>query len=110
MQLADAEEKFADHGIAIAAMTYDAPATNRRFAERRELPFALLSDQGAQHAIAFGVLNEDFAEGHRAYGVPHPGVFLVDADGVIRAEFAEAGYKKRPSVRKLLRAAKELSK
>ena len=110
MQLADAHGQFEKLGIAIVAMTYDSPATNRRFAQRRELPFPLLSDERARHAIAFGILNEAYEKGHRAYGVPHPGIFLLDHDGVIRAKFAEAGFRIRPSLGKVLKAAEAISK
>ena len=46
--------------------------------------------------------------GHRAYGIPHPGALLLDADGVVRGKFAIAGYKERPSFEVMLQAASKL--
>lgn len=109
MQLAGIHAEFEALGIAVAAISYDTPATNRRFVTRRKLPFPLLSDERGRHAIAFGILNEQFDKQHRAYGVPHPGIFLVDAEGVIREKFAERDYTKRPRLEMLIDAAKRLA-
>ena len=109
MQLAGAHGTFEDLGIAVAVMSYDRPATNNRFVQRRELPFPLLSDKRGRHAIAFGIPNEQNGKRHRAYGIPHPGIFLVDSDGVIRGKFAERDYAKRPEVGLLIEAAKQLA-
>jgi hypothetical protein len=41
-------------------------------------------------------LNEDYAKGHRAYGIPHPGILLIGKDSKILAKFALPGYRARP--------------
>jgi peroxiredoxin len=40
----------------------------------------LLSDIDAETMITLGILNEQYSPGERAYGIPHPGVFVVNAD------------------------------
>jgi peroxiredoxin len=57
---------------------------------------------------ALGILNEDYEPSSRAYGVPHPGIFLLDPNGVIRAKFAEEGYRARPDFDSVLEAAANL--
>ena len=45
----------------------------------------------------------------RHYGVPYPGIFLVDAKGVIKAKFAGESYRDRPLFEDLLVAVDELT-
>jgi peroxiredoxin len=43
-------------------------------------------------------------------GVPYPGTYLIDKDGIVRAKLFVDGYKDRHSVDELLKAAKSLKK
>ena len=64
----------------------------------------MLSDEGSSTIRAFGILNEDFAQDHFAYGVPHPHVYVVGTDGTVQAVLAEETYKKRPTVEAIVEA------
>ena len=77
-------------------MTYDSLEALANFHSENEISYTMLRDVDAQHVNALGIRNEDYPEGHRAYGVPHPGVIYVDAEGIIRAKYAVAGYRERP--------------
>lgn len=77
-------------------MTYDAVNLNAKFAKQYKIDFPILSDANGTTAIAFGILNERYPEGHRAYGVPHPGIFFVDSNGLVKAKFAEEDFRDRP--------------
>lgn len=96
MQLADWQDEFAALGVAVAAITYDPVATQAAFATAANIEFPLLSDQNAKAVRAYGVLNPDYGPGDRAYGIPRPGVFFINGDGVIAAKFAVPGYRERP--------------
>ena len=61
-----------------------------------------------ERARALGILNEDYAPGHPAYGIAHPGIFHVDAAGIIRGKWAERGYQTRPSFAQVLADVKAL--
>ena len=50
----------------------------------------------------------DYEPGHRVYGIPYPGIFLVDPNGVIQAKFAEESYRDRPDFANVLEAAANL--
>ncbi len=89
-------------------MSYDSLEVLEGFHSGNELPYPLLRDVDAAHVIAYGVLNEDYEPGHRGYGIPHPGVFLVDRDGVIQGKFAVPGYRQRPPFEDMLIAARAL--
>lgn len=96
MQLEEHKSRFDELGIAVVGMTYDSLEILAGFHAKEELSYPLLRDVDAKHVNALGVRNEDYPEGHRAYGIPHPGVIYVDADGTIQAKYAIAGYRKRP--------------
>ena len=82
-------------------MSYDSLDILRRFHEERELPYPLLRDVAAKHVLAFGVLNREYEPGSRAYGIPHPGIFMLGTNGVIKAKFAVPGYRDRPPLANL---------
>ena len=108
MELALWQEQFDGLGINVAGMTYDPVADLKAFHGKVALSYPLLHDEAATHVTALGILNEEYPEGHRAYGIPHPNALLLDADGVVRGKFAIAGYKERPSFEVMLQAASKL--
>jgi len=89
-------DKFASLGVNVAGMTYDSRDTLKEFHDAEALQFPLLQDVDAQHINALGIRNEDYAEGHSAYGIPHPGILFIGADGTIKAKYAVPGYRRRP--------------
>ena len=89
-------------------MTYDSNEDALAFHQQSNLTFPILQDVDSVHIKSLGILNESVATDHWAYGVPHPGIYLVDASGIIRAKFAEEGYKKRPLVDDILKAVNQL--
>ncbi len=101
-------EQFEEMGLAVVAMTYD-PVEMLKFVEEDQgIEFTLLRDEDVTHVDALGIRNPDYEPGHRAYGIPYPGIFLVDTDGVIRAKFAEEDYRDRPDFDIVLEAAANL--
>ena len=99
--------EFNEAGVAVSASTYDSVEQNAEFKSSEELTYPLLSDQEAKTVKALGILNERYEEGSRAYGVPHPGVILVDTDGKVVLKRAEERYSDRPSMDDLLEDVKE---
>ena len=108
MELASWQEQFEGLGIKVAGMTYDSVMDLKALHVKVSLGYPLLHDEAAVHATALGILNEEYPEGHGAFGIPHPGALLLDANGVVRGKFAIAGYKERPSCEVMLQAASGL--
>ena len=63
-----------------------------RFAEKHGIAFSLLSDEGSKAIRELGLLNEEVQKHHafygvpvrdHVYGVPYPGTFLLDEQGVV---------------------------
>jgi hypothetical protein len=84
-----------DHGLGLAAISYDSPDTLKKFANSRGITFPLISDRGSEIIKRYGILNTQQQPGGRAFGVPYPGTFLVDRKGVVTARFFEDAYQER---------------
>ncbi len=93
-------------GVNVAGMTYDGLDILNAFHSEQNLGYPLLRDENAVHVNAWGVRNEDYEEGHQAYGIPHPGILLISADGRLIAKYAIAGYRRRPPFDALLEDVK----
>ena len=83
-------------------MTYDDLSVLADFHSKQSLGYPLLRDEAAKHVLAYGILNEDYQPGDRAYGIPHPGILFVGNDGTVLAKFAVPGYRSRPPFNDLL--------
>ena len=92
-------------GINIATITYDSVELLKEVQEDQDIKFTLLHDEDVSHVNALGIRNLDYDPGDRAYGIPYPGIFLIDPDGVIRHKFAEEGFRIRPDFANVLEAA-----
>lgn len=108
MQLNDKNAEFENAGVKLAAITYDAVEVLNEVDQERDIAFPLLHDAEVTVVNAFGVRNQDYEPGHRAYGIPYPGIFVIGADGVIRAKFAEESYRDRPDLAHILEAVEGL--
>jgi hypothetical protein len=93
VQLQQSRKKFKEHGIGLAAISYDSEAILKDFAERHKIEYPLLSDAGSAIITKFGVLNQT-ATG-RGQGMAHPGFFYVDRQGVVKEKFFETAYTDR---------------
>lgn len=109
VQLEEWQGKFAALGVQVAAMTYDAQQILADFHAAQSLSYPLLKDEDAEHVIALGIINQDYVKGDRAYGIPHPGIMLIGADGVIKAKYAVPGYRSRPAFDMLYTDVKALT-
>ena len=96
MELERSLAKFRAQGLGVAAISYDSPALLRHFSERMGgFHFPLLSDNGSKVIRAFGILNHNIPEDHEWYGIPFPGTFVLDENGVVRAKYFEQMHRQR---------------
>ena len=79
----------------MVAITYDTPELQQPFIEAAGLEFPLLSDIDAESFINLGILNDEYEPGEGAYGIPFPGVFVVNADLEIVGKVFVEGYRTR---------------
>ena len=82
-----------DAGVQIVGISYDDPTVLKKFSDRMKIAFPLLSDPESKTIEAYHIRNE--AAKGKAEGVPNPGTFILDQEGVIRAKLFLEGYRDR---------------
>ncbi len=95
MQLQEQTADFEEAGIGIVAVTYDAPELQQVFIDAAAITYPLLSDIDAETILTLGILNEQYEPGDLAYGIPHPGVFVVDPEMNIAGKIFVEDYQVR---------------
>jgi peroxiredoxin len=119
--LSEAAPEIEGSGFGLFAISPDRPAKLRAHPDLEGAPYTLLSDSPMTLARAFGIafkLDDEFVEKYKnEYGIdleadsgqthhllPHPSVFVVDADGTVRFAHVNPDYKERLSPEDILEA------
>jgi peroxiredoxin len=105
---ADAAVQLASRGYNLVGLSYDAVPVLAKFAAERNVAWPLLSDPKSQVIDGWQLRDPAYAAGSRAYGVPRPAIYVIDAKGVIRARLMEDDYRKRPPAQAVLAAVDAL--
>jgi peroxiredoxin Q/BCP len=90
-------------GLAVVAISYDPVTDLERFSEHKHITFPLLADPESQTIVAYGILNKEATKAP-VKGTPHPGIFVIDKQGIVRSKLFHEGYRVRPSVDELVEA------
>jgi peroxiredoxin len=104
VQLQKGLKKLEDAGIQVVAISYDSVEVLQKFAEEKHITYPLLSDSESKTITAYGILNKE-ATG-KAAGIPYPGTFVIDKEGVVRAKLFREGYAKRHTADELVEVVK----
>jgi peroxiredoxin Q/BCP len=91
-------------GIQVVGVSYDDTKVLKTFSDRMKITFPLLSDPDSKVIEAYNIKNPS-ARG-MVEGVPYPGTFVIDANGLIRSKLFLEGYRDRHTTEALLKAAK----
>ena len=76
---------------------------DQNFGRRRGITFPLLSDHESATIKAYGILNTTVPPTNQTqYGIPFPGTFVVDRQGLVTARFFETAYQERDTVSSVL--------
>jgi hypothetical protein len=97
-------DRIKAQGLGLVAISYDSPETLKKFADSRGISFPLVSDPGSAIIRRYGLFNEAQDPTTRFYGVPHPGTFMLDANGIVVARFFEDAYQERYTAAAILAA------
>ncbi|NJN52390.1 MAG: peroxiredoxin family protein [Gammaproteobacteria bacterium] len=95
MQLQSLSQEFAAAGIGIVALTYDAPALQQAFIDKFSITYPLLSDIDATSISNLGLLLTEHQPGDSGYGLPHPGIIVLDRTQTVVGKVFLEGYEKR---------------
>lgn len=95
IQLQENKAGFDAAGIGMVAITYDEPAVQKTFIDKFKITIPVLSDSNALTFKTLGILNTDYAPGDFQYGIPHPGILVVDSDGRVVGKLFLEDYSSR---------------
>ena len=104
MELQGRYDEIRKRGLGLIAISYDSPETLRTFADSRRITFPLISDPASVIIRRYGILNEGTDRKSPSYGIPHPGTFIVDRNGLVTARFFEDAYQERYTAATILAA------
>ena len=116
MQLQGRAREFERAGTAIFGLSYDPVGVLAEFAAAHGITFPLLADVGSRTIRRLGLLNRHLVESAALYGkdvkphdhgLPYPGTFVLDRDGLVVSKHFEPAYRVRPSPFHLLAALGE---
>ena len=79
---AGAYESFKDNDIVVIGISKDSVASHKKFAEKYDLPFILISDKELEAIQAYGVWQEKKLYGKVSMGVVRT-TFIIDENGNI---------------------------
>lgn len=103
MELQGRVAQLKRQGLSVAGVSYDSVAVLADFSRRRGITFPLLSDPGSRTIRQYGILNTTIPESNQqTYGVPFPGTFMLNAQGVVTSRYFEQAYQERTTVGSIL--------
>ncbi len=105
VQLQSSLKEIEATGGQLVAISYDSAAILKHFSANSGITYSLLADPASKTIDAYGIRNKEAPE--RWSGIPHPGTFIVDTKGVIRAKLFLEGYKERHAPEALIEALKK---
>lgn len=109
-QLIELQAHKADYdaaGIGMVAITYDDPALQKAFADKFGISIPILSDTNALSFKTLGILNEQYQPGDMQYGIPHPGMIVIDPQGKVVGKLFVEAYSSRVGAAAALEIAQQ---
>jgi peroxiredoxin len=95
IQLQEHKGGFDAAGIGMVAITYDDPALQQAFIDKFAITIPMLSDMQALSFKTLGILNEEYQPGDFQYGIPHPGMIVIDPAGKVVGKLFLKAYSSR---------------
>ena len=88
--------QFQARGAVVLGVSRDSVASHKKFAEKYNLPFTILSDPELQCIQAYGVWQEKVNYGKKSMGVVRT-TYLIDEEGVIQRAFGKVKAAENPA-------------
>lgn len=95
IELNNHAKEFTELGYGLAAISYDHTDILKAFSEQKKISYPLLSDQRVQTMLAYDIVNKEYASGDDNYGIPYPGVVVINNKGKVVHKHFFNGYKNR---------------
>lgn len=95
IQLQEYSAGFTSAGIGLVAITYDSPQLQQAFIDKFGITIPVLSDINGLSFRTLGILNEDYRKGDRQYGIPYPGMIVINPAGEVVGKLFLEAYSSR---------------
>jgi len=82
-------------GYKLAAISYDSVDILKAFSDKYQLKFPLLADQNHQTMKTMNILRHDIKPDSEHFGIPYPGIMVINSDGIQVHKYFYQGYRKR---------------
>ncbi len=82
----DSDAAIRKAGAVVLGVSLDDGASHQKFISKYDLPFSLLSDEGAKVSKAYGVYKQKSMYGKKFWGIERS-TFVIDGAGAIQAAF-----------------------
>lgn len=82
----DRYDEFKKRGVEVVGVSADSETSHKSFAEKKNLPFILLSDPEKKTIEAYGALGEKKLYGRTFLGIVRS-TFIIDGEGIVRKVF-----------------------
>ena len=107
IQLQEHKADFDASGIGMVGITYDEPALQQVFIDKFGITLPILSDIDALSFKTLGILNEKYQPGDFQYGIPHPGIIVIDTQGKVAGKLFLEAYSSRVDATAVLAFARK---
>lgn len=101
MELGQQQENLRKLGLGAVPVSYDSDAVWQHFLRRKGLTYSYIADTDSKLIDAFGLrntaVNVDFMQ-----GIPHPGVYFLDRQGIVQAKYFEEDFREQFTIASLL--------
>lgn len=94
---------FRAAGVHLFIVTPDTREIITKFTDENAVTIPVLADTDSAIIRRFGILNTLIDPGEQYYGIPFPGIYVTDVDGVIEQRYFNREYRVRESSAELLR-------
>ena len=95
IQLQQHKADFDAAGITLVGITYDEPVLQQQFIDKFGITIPILSDIDALTFKTLGILNADYATDAPQYGIPYPGMIVIDTQGKVVGKLFVEAYSSR---------------
>ena len=110
-QLVDANRHlsaFTAAGLNVVSISVDEVPLLAEFAKSQAIGYTMLSDPKGAINLSLGIRDQQYPLGTKAFGVPRPTLYVLDAKGIVRLRYQEKTYRTRPQLDAVIRDVKGL--
>jgi peroxiredoxin len=100
-------QAFKDAGLGLLVITYDTPALQQTFIDQYAISIPLLSDIDTQTFKALNILHQDYQPGDSNYGIPYPGMYVLNEKQQVVGKLFVESYRSRVAADAALSYAKQ---